>query len=352
MKYSGHYSNNKKNHYIHPPEQYKSDTEKITGIKTQSAQRREGGRKRVIGMKWHQLNRGSGGEWDQLFDTETKEWGSNACGLPHPITPRILLTFIPWCDTHSGWMVVIRTSVRLLQASSGLSGRGHYHWLITGIWSILAAMSHFSPHTHTLLPFTIQSQVDRVKSWVSMWRNWKGGGEVWLGSKSYNKPIRFREDDMGVRRSKPKITNPTIYIWKTKNRENRCSWMCKCPPLSQMLELLGRCCLYRCVCAVLLEGGEGLEEFGQVNLRVATGGQGFNWHFLQPPIHISFSVPQLCASWRWREERKELSLPKLNGRSFTSSTASKSILQASETCAFQSSERFTPGWLTPLHPYD
>lgn len=41
-----------------------------------------------------------------------------------------------------------------------------------------------------------------------------------------------------------------------------------------------RCCLYGCVCVVLLEGGEGLEEFGQVNLRVATGGQSFVWNFL------------------------------------------------------------------------
>lgn len=36
----------------------------------------------------------------------------------------------------------------------------------------------------------------------------------------------------------------------------------------------------------LLEGGEGLEEFGQVNLRVAAGDQGFVWHFLQLLIHL------------------------------------------------------------------
>lgn len=39
-----------------------------------------------------QLNRDSGGEEDQLFNTETKDGGSSECGLPHPITPSILLT--------------------------------------------------------------------------------------------------------------------------------------------------------------------------------------------------------------------------------------------------------------------
>lgn len=104
-------------------------------------------------MKWHELHRVSGGEGDQLFDTETKERRSWTCGLPHPRhslhPPR---SFLPSSDlthtqgnTHSGWMVVIRTSVRSLRASSGLSGQGHYHWLISGFWSTLAALriSHF-----------------------------------------------------------------------------------------------------------------------------------------------------------------------------------------------------------------
>lgn len=50
-------------------------------------------------------------------------------------------------------MVVIRTSVRSLQASSGLSGPGHYHWLISGFWSRtgLLRIRHTLTHTHTHL---------------------------------------------------------------------------------------------------------------------------------------------------------------------------------------------------------
>ncbi len=55
--------------------------------------------------------------------------------------------------------------------------------------------------------------------------------------------------------------------------------MCKSPPFSQMLELLGGV-VSTDVCVVLLEGGEGLEEFCQVDFRVAAGGQGFVGHFL------------------------------------------------------------------------
>lgn len=87
--------------------------------------------------------------------------------------------------------------------------------------------------------------------------------------------------------------------------------------------------LNRCLCVILLDGREGLEEFGQVNLRVAAGGQSFVWHFLQPPIHFFLCFPLACTNWRWQKERKEgLALLELSGRSFSSSAASKSIQQA------------------------
>lgn len=80
----------------------------------------------------------------------------------------------------------------------------------------------------------------------------------------------------------------------------------------------GRRRLYRCVCVVLLEGGEGLEEFGQVDLRVAAGGQGFVWHLLQPLIHVSFFGPVLEKFWRVKEgkEKEASSSPELNGGQF------------------------------------
>lgn len=160
---------------------------------------------------------------------ETKERRSWTCGLPHPRhslhPPR---SFLPSSDlthtqgnTHSGWMVVIRTSVRSLRASSGLSGRGHYHWLISGFWSTLAALrtSHFfffshahiwtqlaSAHTHNRLsfrydcysPFTIQSQGDGVKS---LWRNWR---RVELRLVCKSSPLVSGGDDVEVRRSEHK----------------------------------------------------------------------------------------------------------------------------------------------------
>lgn len=65
-----------------------------------------------------------------------------------------------------------------------------------------------------------------------------------------------------------------------------------------MLEPLGGVVFTDVCVSLLLEGGEGLEELGQVNLRVAAGGQGFVRHFLQPQIHLSFFFPRLCLSWR------------------------------------------------------
>lgn len=131
--------------------------------------------------------------------------------------------------------MVIRTSVRSLQASSGLSGRGHYHWLISGFWSILAALriSHFSPlthththlgthihtHTHTIdcnlgmiatppLPYRVRVIGSSHKCLCEETREGKRCDWVF---KSYNKPIRFREMIWGFRRSKPKLTNPAIF---------------------------------------------------------------------------------------------------------------------------------------------
>lgn len=49
--------------------------------------------------------------------------------------------------------------------------------------------------------------------------------------------------------------------------------------LSQKLEPLGGD-VFMEVYVVLLEGGESLEEFGQVNLRVPAGRQGFVWYIL------------------------------------------------------------------------
>lgn len=45
------------------------------------------------------------------------------------------------------------------------------------------------------------------------------------------------------------------------------------------------------VCDLLLEGGERLEEFRQIDLRVATVGQDFVGDFLQPAVHFLLSVP-------------------------------------------------------------
>lgn len=42
-----------------------------------------------------------------------------------------------------------------------------------------------------------------------------------------------------------------------------------------------------------LDGGEGLEEFGQVDLRVAAAGQGFVGHLLQPAVDLLLLVPLL-----------------------------------------------------------
>lgn len=133
---------------------------------------------------------------------------------------------------------------------------------------------------------------------------------------------------------------PILLYSETNDRDTRCRWTCKFPPLTQMLALLCGVA-FTAVCVVLLDGGEGLEEFSQVNLRVAAGSQGFVWHLLQLSIHFFFSVPILCTTWRWRKERKGgLVLLELSGRSARSSAASKSILQASAICACQTSEWF------------
>lgn len=84
---------------------------------------------------------------------------------------------------------------------------------------------------------------------------------------------------------------------------------CAPPAVTQMLELLVGVDLTDVCVLFLLEGGEGLEEFGQVNIRVATGGQGFLWHFLQPPIRFFFFVQILQAFWRGKKERKRRLAP-------------------------------------------
>lgn len=55
-----------------------------------------------------------------------------------------------------------------------------------------------------------------------------------------------------------------------------------------------------------LEGGKGLEEFGQVDVRVAAGRQGFVGDFLQPAVRLFLSFPALHTTWK-RRERKQAS---------------------------------------------
>ena len=112
-------------------------------------------------------------------------------------------------------MVVIRPSVRSLQASSGLSGRGHYHWLIRGFWSILAALriSHFYTHTHThnglLFRYDCCSPLPyRVRAMMGSSHEEAGEGEWcdWVLSR-VTSPLGFWEDDIWVRRSEPNISS-------------------------------------------------------------------------------------------------------------------------------------------------
>lgn len=123
---------------------------------------RERGGGEVKEMKWHQLKqtqwrrRSAVRYWDKRA-REQRVWPASPRLSLHP---PLLFSFIHWSDshthtdTHTGWMVVIRTSVRSLQASSGLRGWGHYHWVISCFWTILAALriSHFYTltltHTH------------------------------------------------------------------------------------------------------------------------------------------------------------------------------------------------------------
>lgn len=56
--------------------------------------------------------------------------------------------------------------------------------------------------------------------------------------------------------------------------------------------------------ALLLEGGKRLEEFGQVDVRVAAGCQSFVGHVLQPAVHLFFSFPVLHTIWERREGEK------------------------------------------------
>lgn len=57
---------------------------------------------------------------------------------------------------------------------------------------------------------------------------------------------------------------------------------------------------------ILLEGGKRLEEFGQVDVRVAAGCQSFVGHLLQPAVRLLFSFPALRAIWKRRERSPEL----------------------------------------------
>lgn len=72
----------------------------------------------------------------------------------------------------------------------------------------------------------------------------------------------LREDDMEVRGQNPKVG----YVQNPKTEYRIQMWLVV--QISRFVsDVKGSwcCCLYRCVCA-LLEGGEGLKEFGQVNL--------------------------------------------------------------------------------------
>lgn len=88
-----------------------------------------------------------------------------------------------------------------------------------------------------------------------------------------------------------------------------------------------RCLRGHVLCVVLLEGVEGLEEFGQIDLGVAAGGQGFVRHLLQPPVLLLFCLHQLNAIWRKRGvgvgggRREDGSIPplKLNNITYNSS---------------------------------
>lgn len=93
-----------------------------------------------------------------------------------------------------------------------------------------------------------------------------------MGFKLYYKPISYRIDDIRVRRLRSICGN-------CKQRKQM--WLCEHMSsfLSQKLEPLGGD-VFMEVDVVLLEGGESLEEFGQVNLRVPAGRQGFVWYIL------------------------------------------------------------------------
>lgn len=56
---------------------------------------------------------------------------------------------------------------------------------------------------------------------------------------------------------------------------------------------------------LLLERGEGLEELGEVDVRVAAGGQGFLGHLPQPAIHVLLLVPGLQATCRGQRRSRK-----------------------------------------------
>lgn len=64
----------------------------------------------------------------------------------------------------------------------------------------------------------------------------------------------------------------------------------------------------------LLEGGKRLEEFGQVNVRVAAGRQSFVGHFLQPAVHLFFFVTAFHAIWKRRRRKQELVMQRQGGK--------------------------------------
>lgn len=123
---------------------------------------RERGGGEVKEMKWHQLKQTQWRRRSAVRYWDKSEGAARvACLTPSLPASSFTLFFHPliWLThahrhTHTGWMVVIRTSVRSLQASSGLRGWGHYHWVISCFWTILAALriSHFYTltltHTH------------------------------------------------------------------------------------------------------------------------------------------------------------------------------------------------------------
>lgn len=130
-------------------------------------------------------------------------------------------------------MGVIRTSVRSLRASGGLSGRGHCCGTISGFWSdasmvepfFLPEYAHLGTHTHL--------GMDSHLGMIAAPLNHTGSG-CW-----------GQESGVSVKGNCPFF----LYVMKQKYGVGCPTWVF--PVL---------------LCSLLLEGGKCLEEFGQVNV--------------------------------------------------------------------------------------